>query len=266
MTDIVGVEWQGEHVAHVILNRPDKKNAMSLEMFAALPETAAKLAGSGPLRAVILRGAGGDFCAGLDLGVMQALAGRLDEVRAEMLDPGAGEIANFYQRPVTCWQDLRAPVIAAIDGVCFGAGMQLALAADFRIAAPGARFSIMEARWGLIPDMGITQSLPKLLRTDQAKELIMTARVLDAAEALAFGLITRVAEDPFGAARDLAEELSARSPDAVQAAKRLVDRGWHLQADKALKFEAELQAAIIGRPNQIEAVMANLQKRAPDFI
>ncbi|MBD3680074.1 MAG: crotonase/enoyl-CoA hydratase family protein [Rhodobacteraceae bacterium] len=265
MQEIVRAEAEGPHVTRVILNRPDKLNAFSLEMFDRLPQVAAELAGQPDLRAAVLEGAGESFCAGLDIAVFPEFARRLEALKEEMLNPPGGAAANKFQAPVTCWQDLPVPVIAAVTGVCFGAGMQLALAADFRIAAPDARFSIMEAKWGLIPDMGITRSLPKLLRADQAKELIMTARIVGAEEALALGLITRIAEDPKAAALDLAAELAARSPDATRRAKQLVDQAWTMPEREALALEAELQAQIIGGANQMEAVMANMEKRPPKF-
>ncbi len=252
-------------LAIVTLNRPDKKNAWTQGMFDALTAARAELAGDKGLRAVILTGAGGCFSAGLDFSMFAEFATRLDEIKAEMLAPPEGRAANRFQQPVTGWQDLDVPVIAAIEGVAFGAGLQLALAADFRIAAPDARLSAMEAKWGLIPDMGITRSLPRLVRADVAKELIMTARVLDAPEALKMGLLTRLAEDPLAVARALAEQLMARSPDALRAAKRLVEDGWGADARTSLALEARLQADLIGAPNQVEAVMANMHKRPPHF-
>ncbi len=265
MADTVRIEWRGDHVAHVILNRPEKKNAMSLDMFGDLPDAAAELATKPGLRAVVMSGARGCFCAGLDLSVMQTLVGKLDQVKDRMLNPAPGEAANFYQRPVTCWQALEVPVIAAVQDVAFGAGMQLALAADFRIAAPDARLSIMEAKWGLIPDMGITQSLPKLVRADLAKELIMTARVLDAHSAADFGLLTYVDDSPLDRAFAMADEIAARSPDAIRAAKRLVEEAWALPPAEALHLEALLQSEILGAPNQLEAVAANMQGRPPKY-
>lgn len=265
MSDIILVENAAGPVAEVRLNRPDKKNAWTLEMFDALSAAAGALAGEPGLRAVVMSGAGGCFSAGLDFSVFQEFATKLEAIKKEMRNPPDGRIANRFQQPVVCWQNLAVPVIAAIEGVCFGAGMQLALAADFRIAAPDAKFSIMESKWGLIPDMGITQSLPKLLRADQAKDLIMTARVVDAEEALALGLITRIADDPVAAAHGLAAELVARSPDAVQGAKRLVEESWGAEPSAALALEAALQAELMGGANQIEAVMANMQKRDPEF-
>jgi len=156
-------------------------------------------------------------------------------------------------------------VIAAVQGVCFGAGLQLALGADFRVAAPEARFSVMEARWGLIPDMGISQSLPRLMRADQAKELILSARVVEAPESLALGLVTRLADDPLAEARAMAARFAAVSPDVLRAGKRLVEGCWTLPPGPGLRREAELQAGLIGGPNQIEAVMAGMAGRAPKF-
>ena len=161
-------------------------------------------------------------------------------------------------------QSLDIPVIAALNGVVYGAGAQLALGADFRIAAPDTKFSIMEAKWGLIPDMGISQSLPKLMRADQAMELVMTGRVLDASEAQILGLITRIADDPLTEAIAMAEALKTKSPDALKGAKHLVNGTWGC-GEAGLKLEAQLQAAIMGQPNQMEMVMATMAKRAPNF-
>ena len=155
-------------------------------------------------------------------------------------------------------------IATAVAAVCLGAGFQLALGADFRIAHPEAKLSIMEARWGLIPDMGITQSLPKLMRADQAKMLMMTARSFSGVDAAEMGLVTEVSETPLARARALAELLAHQSPDALAGAKRLTEEGWG-GGRAALALEAELQAALLGSPNQIEAVMANMQKRAPKF-
>ncbi|WP_071672494.1 crotonase/enoyl-CoA hydratase family protein [Nioella nitratireducens] len=251
-------------VAELRLNRPAKKNAVTLELLEELVAACAALAAAPGLRAVILAGTGGDFSAGMDTSVLMSFAGDIEGIKAEMLDPPDG-IANRFQAPTKALADLPVPVIAAIDGVCFGAGIQLALAADFRIASPGAKLSIMEAKWGLIPDMGISLSLPKLLPADRAKALIMTARVLSGEEALTEGLITRVADNPHAAAMAFAEDLAARSPDAIRAAKTLVDRLWSDTPVGGLRLEAELQAALMGAPNQVETVMAQMQGRKPDY-
>ena len=263
MTERVTVTQNGA-VAEVVLNRPDKRNALDMGMFADLVAAGEGLKAAKGLRAVILHGAGPAFCAGIDTSEFMAMAGRLPQVRAEMLAPLPGQ-ANPFQRPCTIWAELDVPVIAAITGTAFGAGFQLALGADFRIAAPDARFSIMEARWGLIPDMGITQFLPRLMRADLALELILTARQFDAAEALALGVLTRIEADPLTAARAMAARLAETSPDVLRAGKRLVQTTWTAPPGIGLRIEAELQAEIIGGANQIEAVMAGMARRAPKF-
>lgn len=265
MTQPVTWEMADDGVAEVVLNRPDRKNAWTMEVFDGLAEAEEALAGLAGLRAVILRGAGGCFSAGLDLSMLQVFAGDIAAVKAQMLTPPEGRAANRFQQPVTAWAGLPVPVIAAIDGVAFGAGMQLALGADFRICAPDARLSIMEARWGLIPDMGISQSLPRLLRADLAKDLMMTGRILGADEALQLGLVTRIADDPLKAARQMAQDMLARSPDALAGAKALVEDGWTLPPGQGLALEARLQADIIGGQHQLEMVAANMAGRPPKF-
>ena len=252
------------NIATVTLNRPAKKNAMSFEMMTELVETANTLAATDGLRAVILTGADNCFCSGIDLESLMSMAPLMDKVRDEILNPPKGAVANRFQAPVTIWASLNVPVIAALEGVAYGAGAQLALGADFRIAAPSAKLSIMEAKWGLIPDMGISQSLPKLMRADAAMELIMTGRVLEADEALNLGLLTRIADDPLDAAITLAQSFTTKSPDAIKAGKQLVNGTWGC-GEAGLKLEAELQAAIIGQPNQMEMVMATMGKREPKF-
>lgn len=250
-------------IATVELARPEKKNALTFEMFDALAQTAADLANTQGLRAVVITGQGGAFSAGLDLGAMQAIATKLDAAKADLMDRDSTG-ANRYQRPVTSWAQVPVPVIAAVDGVCLGAGFQLALGADFRIAHPDAKFSVMESRWGLVADMGISQSLPKLLRADQAKMLMMSAKTLLASEAADMGLVTELHDDPKARALELAQSFAAKSPNALAAAKSLVDQGW-AGGTAALALEADLQRDLMGSPNQIEAVMANLQKRSPKF-
>ena len=197
-----------DHIAEVRLNRPEKKNALDPAFFAALAAAGESLQGNTDIRAVVMCGKGNCFCAGIDTSSLMQMAQDIEAVREEMRTPPAAMNGNRFQRPTVAWQELEVPVIAAIEGVAFGGGAQLALAADFRVMAPDARISIMEARWGIIPDMGITQSLPQLVRADIAKELIMTGRVLDAAEALDVGLTTWVKEDPVAEARAFAKALA----------------------------------------------------------
>jgi len=247
--------------ATVTLNRPDKKNALHEALLGDIPKAIADLGQDRSVRTVVLRGAGGDFSAGIDLGFLQSMLPKIDDIKAIMRGP----VPNFFQAPAMSLAAIPQPVVAVIEGVCIGAGLQLALGADIRIAHPDARFSIMEAKWGLIPDMGITQSLPKLMRADQAKELIMTARMLTATDAQAVGLVTHVSADPMAHARELASEIATRSPDAVAGSKTLVDSTWAVDVQTALATEGALQADLMGSPNQMEAVMAGMTKRAPSF-
>jgi enoyl-CoA hydratase/carnithine racemase len=240
-----------EHVATVTLTRPDKHNALDPAMFAALSAAARGLRDEPSVRAVVLHGEGKSFCSGLDVATFGALA----EGGMDLADRG-GERANVAQRLATDWIDLPVPVIAAVHGNCFGGGLQIALGADVRIAAPDAKLSVREVRWGLVPDMGITSTLPRLVRIDVAKELTFTGRTVSGEEAAALGLVTRTATDPLAAAQALAREITARSPDAVRAAKRLYDTTWNAPVDDGLVLETELQLGLIGSPNMMAAVTA----------
>jgi enoyl-CoA hydratase/carnithine racemase len=250
-----------DHVAVVTLNRPDKHNALDGAMFEGIAEAAGEVADDPSVRAVVLHGAGPSFCSGLDLGSLMTGPVSLDDI----LQRPAGRRANAAQRVCTDWIDAPAPVIAAIHGNCFGGGLQIALGADVRFAAPDARLSVMESRWGLVPDMGITSTLPRLVRIDVAKELTYTGRVISGTEAAALGLVTRATEDQLAAAKELAAEIAGRSPDAVRAAKRLYDASWHAPVEEGLLLETELQLGLIGSPNQIEAVRAGLAKEPANF-
>ncbi len=262
MGDRVTVQIEN-HVAEVTLNRPDKHNAVDLAMFEALIEAGETLAQDANVRAVVLRGAGDNFCAGIDLSVFQGdgLAG-LDK---SAFKPREDSPANFFQSAAYVWRELPVPVIAAIKGVAYGAGLQIALGADIRYAAPDARLSIMEIKWGIIPDMAITATLRDVMSADRAKELSLTGRVVSGSEAGTIGLITVVHDDPLDAARELASEIAGKSPDAIRAIKTLINTSWHDSIEAALQREAKLQMSILGKPNQIEAVTANLEKRPPNF-
>ena len=172
---------------------------------------------------------------------------------------------NWFQRTAYDWIRVPVPVIAAIHGACFGGGLQIALAADIRICAPDARLSVMEIRWGLIPDMSITRTLPRLVGIDVAKELTYTGRMLSGSEAHALGLVTSVADDPLAAARSLAAEVAGRSPDAIRAAKRLYDEAWTGAPEETLALEASAQRRLIGSQNQIAAVTAGMTKQPAEF-
>ncbi len=250
-----------DHVATVTLTRGEKHNALDLAMFEGLIGAAQELSGQPQVRAVVLHGEGPSFCSGLDVMGVMAEGNGLDG----LTDPLRGEGPNWFQRAAYDWVRLPVPVIAAIHGNCLGGGLQIALGADVRIAAPGARLSVMEIKWGLIPDMSITRTLPRLVGIDVAKELTYTGRVFGAEEALALGVVTRIAEDPLTAATELAAEIASRSPDAVRAAKRLFDEAWTASARQSLALEAQLQLSLIGSPNQLEAVRAGMTKEPAEF-
>ena len=255
---------QDQGITTIQLNRAEKKNAMSLQMMDEFIAAGRAIADDSECRAVTLTGDGDSFCSGLDLADLMKLGGdvaKTKEILATSLDDTG---ANQFQLPCTIWRQLDVPVIAVLRGNVLGAGAQLALGADYRIAAPDTRFSIMEAKWGLIPDMGISQALPALMPADHALELFATGRVLDASEALELGLISKVMDNPDAAAKDLVAQISAASPDAVAASKELVREQWG-RSEASLKLEAELQSKLIGSPNQMEKTMASMQKRDPIF-
>ncbi|MEZ4218207.1 MAG: crotonase/enoyl-CoA hydratase family protein [Myxococcota bacterium] len=266
--DRVAIEVDAHGVADVRLARPDKLNAVDDAMFVAVATAGRELARERGLRAVVLSGEGRGFCAGLDTSSFARLAGagRGDDGGGfRALDPAPGSPATRAQEFAWAWVELPVPVIAAVHGVCFGAGIQLALAADIRFAAPDARLSIMEMRWGLVPDVTGTQTLRRLLPLDVAKELAFTARIVSGAEAVDLGLVTHVADAPHEAATALAREIAGRSPDAVRAVKRLLQASASDDEAHGLAREAAEQRRLIGSRNQVEAVAANLEKRAPRF-
>src|SRR3954453_11704541 len=230
-----------DHVAVVTLSRPDKHNALDHAMFEGILGAAEQVGATPGVRAVVLHGEGPSFCSGLD--VASFLNG---PVSLEVLGERDGQRANFAQRACTDWIDLPVPVVCAIHGNCFGGGLQIALGADIRFAAPDARMAGMEAKWGLVPDMGISSTLPRLVGIDVAKELTYTARIVSGAEAAELGLVTHVAEDPLSAAVGLAAQIAQRSPDAVRAAKKLYDTSWNAPVDDGLLLETELQTGLAG--------------------
>ncbi len=255
-------------VADVRLNRADKMNALDAAMFEALVATTERLAHEKTVRAVVLSGEGRAFCAGLDMGRFAAIKenGGNGIAGGEKRDLTARShgLANFPQQAVWGWRQLPVPVIAAIHGVAFGGGFQLALGADMRFLSADARMSIMEIKWGLVPDMAGTPILASLVRDDILRDLTYTGRIFPAQEALSYGLATRICDDPLGAALEVAREIAGKSPHAIRAAKRMLN---NLSVDPGPALLAELieQQNLIGGANQTEAVRANLEKRAPRF-
>jgi len=261
MSDRVIISGDGP-VTVVTLNRPDKHNAVDLQMFAALSAAGAKLARDPAVRAIVLEGAGPGFCAGVDVSILQGQSGALGP---KQMAPGDTTPANFFQHAAYVWREVPVPVICALHGTVFGAGLQIALGADLRYATPDCRLSIMEIKWGIIPDMAISKTLAGVVATDRAKELAMTGRIVSGDEACALGLVTAVHDDPATAARETAELIASRSPDAVRAIKKLLDNAIHLSTADALQLEAQLQLALLGGANQREAALAIIEKRPPKF-
>lgn len=244
-------------IADVRLARPDKLNALDTAMFAALIDAIARLDATPGLRAVVLSGEGRGFCAGLDMASMASVG--------QGIDPAARDhgIANDFQQVAWGWRTLPVPVIAAVHGVALGGGLQIASGADVRIAAPDTRLSVMEVKWGIVPDMAGFALWRGTVRDDVLREAVFTAREFGAEEGQRLGFVTRAAVDYHAEAMALASAIAGRSPDAVRAAKRLAN----LEGDAAavLLAESREQVSLLRTPNQIEAVAANLQKRAPRF-
>lgn len=248
-------------IARVTLNRPDKRNGLDLAMFEALIEAGETLIDNKKVRAVVLHGEGQAFCAGLDF---QWFMSDQDSGK-KLLDRPASSPANLAQRVAWIWQEVPVPVIAAIHGPAFGGGCQLAMGADLRYVAPDAQFSVMEIKWGLIPDMSITHTLPKFVRLDVAKELTFTGRIVNGAEAVQLGLATRVCEHPLEEALTTARLIASKSPHAIRAGKQLFNHAPDMSVADAFKLETELQLSLIGSANNMEAVQANMMKREPAF-
>ncbi|MDP7703337.1 crotonase/enoyl-CoA hydratase family protein [Mycobacterium sp. TY815] len=260
--DRVRVRIADNGVATATMVRADKHNALDQAMFDGLVDAAAQLRRDTSVRAVVLHGEGKSFCSGLD--VASFMGG--ERGTGVLLTRDGDGPANLAQRVSYDWSLVPAPVIAAIHGNCFGGGLQIALGADIRIAAPDAKLSVMEIKWGLVPDMGITQTLPRLLPIDVAKELTFTGRIVSGSEGSELGLVTRTAADPLSAALALADEIAQKSPHAVRAAKRLYDQTWvSNDPAAALALESELQTGLIGSPNQIAAVVAGMSGERPVF-
>ena len=253
-------------VAEVRLDRPDKLNALDPAMFEALIEAGEQLGRRKDLRAVVLHGAGRGFSAGLDMQTFASMAlGRRDGLLADLTKRTHGA-ANRPQQAALVWRVLPVPAIAAIHGVAFGGGLQIALGADLRYVAPDARLSILEIKWGLVPDMGGMAIMRELARADVVRELAFTGREFSGADAAVYGLATAVHADPLEAARATAREIASKSPDAVRALKRLLNPTADHDTAAILLAESKEQAGLIGAPNQIEAIRSSVEKRPPRFV
>ena len=255
-------------VADVRMTRPDKMNALDPAMFAALAEAGEQLKTEPGVRVVVLSGEGRAFCAGLDMGSMAAMAGSgpRDTSTASVSAIAEGRITHLGQQVCWVWQELPVPVIAAVHGVALGGGIQLALGADIRIVSPDVKMSVLEVKWGLVPDMAGTHRLAQLVRADIALELAATGRMVDGNEAVRIGLATHVSETPYEDAHALAGQIAGRSPHAVRGVKELV-RAAFAGADAATQFASERRiiGGLIGTANQVESVKAGFEKREAIF-
>jgi len=260
MSDRVRVDLEGG-IANVRLNRPEALNGLDMALIDGLIDAANELAKTPGLRAVVLAGEGRSFCSGLDF---PSFMGNAETAIPHLLDERVGP-ANRAQQVAWAWRTLPVPVIAAIHGHCYGGGLQIALGADIRLVARDSKLSVMEIKWGLIPDMAITKTLLSCVALDVAKDLVYTGRVITGEEAVNLGLCTRIAEDPIAEAQALAVSIAGRSPHAIQAAKELLDAAGGLGVAAAFELETRLQRELLGSPNQLEAVFSNFEKRAPVF-
>ena len=259
-------EIDGARIAVVSLNRPAKLNGLTMAMLRGLDDAAKSLRRDRDLRGVIFAGAGDSFCAGLDFG--SVLKKPMDIVKAFAPNPLAGDGANLFQRVCWEWRRLPAPVIAVVHGHCYGGGVQLALGADFRVTAADARWSILEAKWGLIPDMSGARTLADHVGAEQARWLTMTGRELSGAEAVEVGLATETTEsldDAHSRAREILRELMGRSPDQLAATKSLFNHAWRSPRAtfRAERFE---QAKLLLSENAARARTAAMKKAPPNFV
>ena len=253
-------------IAHVRFNRPDKRNALDGDQFAAIVEAGESLKGNKKVNVVVVSGEGKSFCAGIDLASLGGMASgeRGNGARApQASDMADGRITHLGQQAAWVWQELPMPVVAAVHGHALGGGCQIALGADIRIAHPDTKFSVRETYWGLVPDMAGTVLMQGLVRADVMKDIVLSARIFDGREAHAIGIATRLSDDPLADAFEWAREICGRSPDAVRGAKRLLNRLTLEFAAEQFAAEREIIGGLIGKANQREAVMSDFEKRAP---
>ncbi len=277
-------------IANVRLDRVEKRNALDQAMFDAIAKAGQDLVTNREIRAVVLSGNGNSFCAGLDFGSFQSMAdsgvpngeakksgvggvtgdvastgtGGGTGANAGAIQPGA--ITHLAQQICWVWQEVPVPVVAAVHGHALGGGMQLALGADIRVAHAETQFSMREVHWGLIPDMTGTLMLSRLVRDDVVKDLVFSARIISGTEAHALGVVTRLSDKPLETAMQIASEITERSPDAVRGAKTLINRLSNAGAAEHFAEERRIIYSLIGKPNQVEAVISNFEKRAAKFI
>jgi len=258
------------HIAQVRFSRPEKMNALDNEMFAAIPMVVEQIRDDKSIRAVVISGQGGNFCAGLDKSNFASLLNQQGLDIAEQ--PGGSSlaerthgIANLPQAAAWAWRELPMPVIAAVQGVALGGGLQIALGADMRFVSADSRYSIMELKWGLIPDMSSSQIMRHLVRDDVIRELTYTARIFGAQEAKEWGFVTQIVDDPIEHSLTIAQDIVGKNPHAIRSAKKLINESYYQTVKEGLLMESVEQDKLMGKSNQIEAIMAELEGREPAF-
>lgn len=250
------------HIATVTFNRPEKMNALDPIQFRAIIEAGEKVSANSEVRVVVVTGEGRAFCAGLD--VSSLMSGDSEVTNTPIVDRTYG-IANMWQQAAWVWRVCPVPVIAAVHGVAFGGGLQIMLGADIKYITADTKLSIMEMKWGLIPDMAGTQLMYHSVRDDIIRELTYTNRVFTGEEAVNYGFATHVSENPLEDSRALATEIASKSPSAIVKAKKLLNEAPYLNQEDGLMLESIEQEAIIKKKNQLEAVFSSMQKRAGNF-
>lgn len=248
------------HIAHVRMIRSDKYNALDLPMLYALIDAAKWLRPQRDLRAIILSGEGGAFSTGLDVASVTSAPAKMFTAFFPW-----GKSDNIFQRACWAWRQIPVPVVAVLHGHCYGGALQIALAADFRFSTPDCKLSIMEIKWGLVPDMTGTLTLRELMPMDAAKKLAMTGEVISGKDALNYQLVTELHDDPMAAAEALCAVLSEKSPDALGTMKVLLQSNWHASPKRALARERLAQLRILLNGNQRLAAKAALKKQVAKF-
>ena len=254
------VERQGP-IAVVKLNRPDKYNAMSIEMFDSLINASEELATDSTVRAIVMTGEGKVFCSGMDVANFNPDS----PITVNPLGERTHGICNKWQKAIWTWRENPVPVIAAVKGLAYGGGLQLMMAADIKYVHPETRFSIMEMKWGIIPDLAGTQLMRHNIREDIYKEYTYTNKIFTAEEAVQHGFATHMSGYPLQAAMELANKIASKNPEAIIKAKTVINAANYGSAEEGLRAESERQQDIMMKPNQLEAVFANMQKRVPTF-
>ena len=249
---------KNDQIAEITLNRPEKLNALTFEMLDHISEIGKKLKKDKNLKLVVIRGKNKIFSSGIDFNQFYSLASN-EELLKTLFKKISKKFGNKLQEPCIIWKSIKVPVISILEGPVFGAGLQLALGSDIRIANTDAKISIMETKWGLIPDMGISQFLPSLLKYDNALDIALSSQIINAHDAEKMGLVTKVVTNPDKTLLEYINTMNEVSLDAIKGLKKLLSKSWY-KNKKLLPLEAKIQKMLIGSDDQLRAVFKNLKK------